>query len=133
MGKTLGAGQVYIETQKDGDGNWLDGGKNYMLTIPPNPPMKQFWSLTVYDTDTRCLVQTGELPDKSSRMDLLLNEDGSTNLSFGPEPPKERKFHANWIKTVPGEGWFTYFRLYAPTEAYFDRSWQMPDIETLQP
>lgn len=131
MGKTLGAGQVYIETQKDSDNDWLDGGKYYTLTIPANAPMKQFWSLTVYDNDTRCLVQSGELPDKSSRMDLMWNDDGSVDLYFGPEPPNELKLHANWIKTVPGEGWFTYFRLYAPTEAYFDRSWQLPDIKKL--
>lgn len=128
MGKTVGAGQVYLEAQKDSDGNWLDGGKNYKLTIPPNVPMKQFWSITVYDNDTRCFVQTGQLPDKSSRMDLVKNEDGSVDLHFGPKPPKDERLHANWIKTVPRRGWFTYFRLYAPTERYFDRSWQLPDI-----
>ena len=129
MGKTLGAGQIYIETQKDDDDEWLDGGQAYKLTIPADAPMKQFWSLSVYDSDTRCLVQTGELPDKSSRMDLNWNEDGSVDLYFGPEPPKDERFLSNWIKTVPGRGWFTYFRLYAPTERYFDRSWELEDIE----
>jgi hypothetical protein len=132
MGKTVGAGQVYLEAQKDGDGHWLDGGQDYLLTIPPNVPMKQFWSVTVYDNDTRCFVQTGQLPDKSSRMDLAENDDGSVDLYFGPEPPRDEKLKSNWIKTVPGEGWFTYFRLYAPTEPYFDRSWQLSDIEKLQ-
>ncbi len=132
MGNTVGAGQVYLEAQKDSDGNWLDGGKDYMLRIPPDFPMKQFWSVTVYDNDTRCFVQTGQLPDKSSRMDLVANEDGSVDLYFGPKPPKDAKLRANWIKTVPGEGWFTYFRLYAPTEPYFDRSWQLPDIEKVK-
>jgi len=132
MGKTVGAGQVYLEAQKDSDGNWLDGGKNYRLRIPPNVPMKQFWSITVYDNDTRCFVQTGQLPDKSSRMDVVKNADGSVDLYFGPKPPKEKKLQANWIKTVAREGWFTYFRLYAPTERYFDRSWQLPDIERLK-
>jgi hypothetical protein len=83
----------------------------------------------VYDNDTRCFVQTGQLPDKSSRMDLSVNDDGSVDLFFGPEPPEDEARSKNWIRTVPGEGWFTYFRLYAPTEAYFDRSWQLPDIE----
>jgi hypothetical protein len=131
MGKLVGAGQVYIETQRDSDNNWLDGGKNYKLTIPANVPMKQFWSLTVYDNDTRCLIQTGELPDKSSRMDLLWNEDGSVDLYFGPEPPKDEKHLANWTKTIPNEGWFTYFRLYAPTQPYFEKSWQLPDFEKM--
>jgi len=62
-----------------------------------------------------------------SRMDLVKNEDGSVDLYFGPEPPKG--LEKNWIPTVPGKGWFAYLRLYAPTESYFDRSWQLPDIE----
>jgi hypothetical protein len=38
----------------------------------------------------------------------------------------------NWIPTIPGKGWFTYFRLYAPTEPYFDRSWKLADIERVE-
>ena len=128
MGKIVGAGQVYIESQKDGDGKWLDGGKNYKLTVPANAPVKQFWSFTVYDNDDRCLIDTGDLPDKSSRMDLAKNNDGSVTLYFGPKPPQQAPAK-NWVKTVPGEGWFTYFRLYAPTQPYFDGTWQLPDIE----
>jgi hypothetical protein len=131
MGKTVDAGQVYLEAQKDSEGRWLDGGEDYVLRIPANPPMKQFWSVTVYDNDTRCFVDTGELPDKSSRMDLAVNDDGSVDLHFGPEPPADAARRSNWIRTVPGEGWFTYFRLYAPTQPYFDRTWQLPDIERL--
>lgn len=127
MGKIVGAGQVYLEAQKDRDGDWLDGGKNYMLRVPANAPVKQFWSVTVYDNDDRCLIDTGELPDKSSRMDLELNKDGSVDLYFGPALPAGAP-KANWTKTVPGEGWFTYFRFYAPTQPYFDRTWQLPDI-----
>jgi hypothetical protein len=127
MGKIVGAGQVYLESQKDSDGEWLDGGKSYKLTVPANAPVKQFWSVTVYDNDDRCLIDTGELPDKSSRMDLVKNEDGSVDLYFGPQCPREG-FERNWIKTVPGEGWFTYFRFYAPTQPYFDRTWKLNDI-----
>ena len=131
MGKIVGAGQVYLESQKDGDGNWLDGGKNYKLTVPANAPVKQFWSFTVYDNDDRCLIDTGEFPDKSSRMDLVKNDDGSVTLYFGPELPKGAP-EKNWVKTVPGEGWFTYFRFYAPTQPYFDGTWQLPDIENIK-
>lgn len=129
MGKIVGAGQVYLESQKDSDGEWLDGGKNYKITVPPNAPVKQFWSFTVYDNDDRCLIDTGDFPDKSSRMDLVKNDDGSVTLYFGPKPPKKAALKKNWVKTVPGEGWFTYFRFYAPTQPYFDGSWQLPDIE----
>jgi hypothetical protein len=127
MGKIVGAGQVYLETSRDSDDGWLDGGKQYVLRVPANAPVKQFWSFTVYDNDDRCLIDTGELPDKSSRMDLEWNDDGSVDLYFGPALPAGAP-EKNWTKTVPNEGWFTYFRLYGPTQPYFDKAWQLPDV-----
>jgi hypothetical protein len=37
----------------------------------------------------------------------------------------------NWLRTVPGKGFFVAFRLYGPTRPYFDQSWKLPDIEKL--
>src|SRR5262249_32936906 len=62
QGKTLGFGQVYLETSKDKDGNWLDGGKSYHLRVLPNAPVKQFWSFTLYDNQTRGPVMVHVLP-----------------------------------------------------------------------
>ena len=131
MGRTVGAGQVYLESQKDGTGEWLDGGKNYKLTVPKDAPVAQFWSFTVYDNESRCFVDTGAPPDRSSRDDIAKNADGSVDLYFGPEAPAGKPA-TNWIKTLPGKGWFTYFRLYGPTQPYFDRTWALPDIEPLK-
>jgi hypothetical protein len=128
MGRTVGAGQVYLESQKDASGAWLDGGKNYTLHVPKDAPVKQFWSFTVYDNESRCLIDTGSYPDRSSRDDIVKNSDGSVDLYFGPKPPAGKP-EKNWIKTLPGKGWFTYFRLYAPTQPYFDRTWVLPDIQ----
>jgi hypothetical protein len=126
--KTPGQGQVYIGVQKDKDGHWLMGENNYTLHVPPNPPVKQFWSMTLYDTETRVFIDNKyEIPARDSRMDLIKNADGSVDLFFGPKPPEGKE--KNWVPTIPGRGWFAYFRFYAPTEAYFDRSWQLPDIE----
>jgi hypothetical protein len=58
------------------------------------------------------------------------NADGSVDLYFGPSAPKG--FENNWVQTVPGKHWFIYFRLYAPTEAYFDKSWKLDDITVVQ-
>jgi hypothetical protein len=125
---TPGVGQVYIGVQKDKDGQWLMGQNNYTLHVPANPPVKQFWSMTLYDTETRVFIDNEvEIPARDSRMDLIKNADGSMDLYFGPNPPKGAE--RNWIPTLPGRGWFAYFRFYAPTEAYFDRSWRLPDIE----
>jgi hypothetical protein len=127
QGRTLGFGQVYLETSKDKAGQWLDGGKTYRLHVPPNPPVKQFWSITLYDNVTRGPVITDEgAADLSSRHDLKVNEDGSVELWFGPKRPERAQ---NWVKTEAGKGWFPYFRFYGPTEAYFDKTWRLPDIE----
>ena len=130
--KTPGVGQAYLGGYRDKDGDWLDGNKNYKLTIPPNPPMKQFWSITVYSQATRCLINNGTgRADRSSRHELVKNRDGSVDLYFGPDKaPKGTE--NNFVKTIAGEGFFVYLRLYAPTEPYFDRSWSLPDIEKVK-
>jgi hypothetical protein len=128
MGRTVGFGQVYLESSKDSTGQWLDGSKTYQLHVPTNAPVAQFWSFTVYDNETRCFVDTGVPPDRSSRDKIVKNDDGSVDLYFGPQAPAGKP-ESNWIKTIPGKGWFTYFRLYGPTQPYFDRSWVLPDIE----
>jgi hypothetical protein len=131
MGRSVGFGQLYLETAKDSDGNWLDGSKTYQLRVPKDPPVAQFWSVTVYDNETRCFVDTGFQPDRSSRNDIVRNDDGSVDLYFGPSAPSGKP-RSNWIQTLPGKGWFSYFRLYGPTQAYFDRSWVLPDIELVK-
>ena len=131
MGRTVGFGQVYLESSKDSKDQWLDGSKNYQMHVPPNAPVAQFWSFTVYDNETRCFVDTGVQPDRSSRDNIVTNADGSVDLYFGPKAPAGKP-ETNWIKTIPGKGWFTYFRLYGPTQPYFDRSWVLPDIELIK-
>ncbi|MCK5681657.1 DUF1254 domain-containing protein, partial [bacterium] len=126
--KTPGRGSIYLGVQKDKDGNWLQGDNTYTLHVPANPPAKHFWAMTLYGTETRCLIDNKrEIAGLDSRMDLAKNSDGSVDLFFGPEPPQKNR--QNWIPTVPGMGWFAYFRLFAPTERYFDKTWQLPDLE----
>lgn len=126
--KTPGSGQAYLGAYVDKSGAWLDGSRNYKLHVPANAPEKQFWSVTLYDTGTRCFIDNAQRrADLSSRMELERNADGSVDLHFGPRAPTGRE--KNWIQTVPGKHWFAYFRLYAPTAAYFDKSWKLDDIE----
>ncbi len=129
VSKTPGAGQAYLGSYRDKAGHAFDGANSYRLHVPANPPAKQFWSVTLYDVDTRTIIQNKEqIADRSSRQpDLVKNADGSVDLHFGPAAPKG--FEKNWIPTVPGKAWFAYFRLYAPLEAYFDKTWPLPDIE----
>ena len=130
MGRAVGVGQVYLEAAKDGQGRWLDGGRIYRLTVPNDVPVAQFWSVTVYDNETRCFVNTGMPPDRSSRDAIVTNADGTVDITFGPAPPAGLP-ESNWIKTPPGKGWFSYFRLSGPTQASFDRSWVLADIQLI--
>ena len=54
--QTPGLGQAYLGSYNDINGEWLDGSKNYTIHVPADPPAKLFWSLTVYDVETRCLI-----------------------------------------------------------------------------
>jgi hypothetical protein len=131
--QTVGVGQRYIASYKDADGAWLSGENTYKLHVPANPPAKNFWSVTAYDEATRQMPVTEQgRPDISSRKeDIVANEDGSVDVYFGPKAPEGKE--ANWVQTNPDKGWFAYFRFYGPTEAFFDKSWALPDIEKVNP
>lgn len=131
-GQKTGKGQVYLAAYKDGDGDWLYGGTNYVLTVPQDAPAEAFWSITLYDVDTRCIIRNPQkIADRSSLMDLLKNKNGSVTIYIGPDKPEGKK-EKNWIPTVAGKAWFPYFRLYSPKKAFLDRSWVLPDIEKVK-
>ena len=124
-----GFGQIYLGSYRDNDNDWLDGGTDYVLNVPANVPAEEFWSLTIYDVSSRAPIKNEQkIADRSSRMDLLTNDDGSVTLYMGPTKPEGDKTK-NWIPTVEKKAWFPYFRFYSPTETYFDRSWILPNIE----
>jgi hypothetical protein len=123
--------QAYLVRYRDKDGHALDGAKSYRLRVPPNPPARQFWSVTGYDIGTRSVILNKEgIAVRSSREALLKNADGSIDIYFAPTAPNG--FERNWIPTVPGKAWWTAFRLYAPLQPYFDKSWPLPNIELVK-
>ncbi|ROP66094.1 DUF1254 domain-containing protein [Curtobacterium sp. ZW137] len=125
---TPGKGQAYLGAYVDAEGAWLDGGAAYTLTVPPDVPAALFWSVTVYDVASRCLIDNAQQRgDRGSRdEDLVVESDGSVVLHFGPEAPAGRE--SNWVQTIPGQHWFSYLRLYGPLEPYFERSWTPGDF-----
>jgi len=127
--KIVGKGSQYAYTEHDKDGDYLDGEKNYRLRIPANVPAEDFWSVVIYDPQTRSELQTSQsFPSKNSkRDDLIVNADGSVDLYFGPAAPTGKE--NNWTQTVPGKGWYTILRLYGPLEPWFDKSWRPGEIE----
>jgi hypothetical protein len=127
MEKHVGQGSQYLWTYRDASGAFLDGGKTYRLRVLPNIPAKAFWSVVVYDSLSRSELQNGQpLPSVSSYTKPKVNADGTIDITFGPSAPTDG---GNWIRTVPGRGWFPIFRFYSPTEAYFDKTWVLNDIQ----
>lgn len=128
----IGAGSQYALSARDSEGDYLDGAQNYKLTLPANIPAKDFWSVVVYDPQTRSMLQTEQpYPSKNNERnrDLVSNPDGTTDIYFGPKAPAGKE--ANWIATVPGKAWFSILRLYGPLQSWFDQTWQPGDIEKI--
>jgi len=125
-------GSQYLISGLDADKNYFDGGKTYKVTLPPNIPHNNFWSLTVYDNQTRSMLRTPQRWPRAGSQSYpspaaVKNEDGSVDVYFGPKAPAGKE--GNWIQTVPGKGWFTILRLYSPLEGFFDKSWKLGEIE----
>ncbi|MGE5251166.1 MAG: DUF1254 domain-containing protein [Bacteroidota bacterium] len=129
--KMVGKGSQYVQAFVDAHGEPLDGSKAYRLHLPGPIPAKEFWSLLVYDTQTRSMLQTDQrLPMVGSQTpELQVNADTSVDVYFGPEPPEGME--NNWAQTVPGKGWFVLLRLYGPLEPWFDKTWRPGEIEPL--
>jgi hypothetical protein len=122
------AGSLYWLGLRAGDGNYLDGGKSYTLSVPLPVPGKLFWSVTVYDADTRSQIQTDQRKAALRSLFELRDLNGhSVDLHFGPGAPQGGQ--GRWIKTLPEKGWFTYFRIYGPRGAAFDGSWKPGDFK----
>jgi hypothetical protein len=130
--KMVGVGSQYAVAFVDAKGKPLDGGKNYRLHLPPNIPAKDFWSIVLYDSQTRSQLQTDQrFPSiGSQKEDIVVNPDTSVDIYFGPQAPAGKE--SNWVQTVPGKGWNTILRLYGPLEPWFDKSWRPGEIEEVK-
>jgi hypothetical protein len=129
MGKREpGAGSLYLVGLRDNSSAFLDGGKNYKLTVPGPVPANLFWSATAYDADTRYEIATdqGRAAIRSLIEQPQPNPDGSFDLYFGPNAPPGKE--DQWIKTIPGKGYFVYFRIYGPQAPAFDGTWKLNNI-----
>ena len=116
--RLTGIGSQYIYAMSDSDGNYLDGGRDYRLTLPADIPESRFWSVILYDRQTRLGSQSGTVET---------NPDGTTDLYFGHTAPEGKA--NNWLQTIPGKGWWPILRLYSPLQPFFDKTWRPIEIE----
>ncbi|EGD55558.1 DUF1254 domain-containing protein [Gordonia neofelifaecis] len=127
-----GMGSQYIGATMDANGDGLDGGRHYTVTLPDGIPGAAFWSITLYDNQTRSMLVTDQRYPRAGSQSYptpaaVPDPDGSITLHFSPSQP-DGVVDGNWVQTAPGDGWFAILRFYSPTKAYFDKSWQPTDI-----
>jgi hypothetical protein len=131
-----GIGSQYLLAFQDAGKQFFDGSKTYKVTLPKGIPEAKFWSLTVYDNQTRSMLATPQrypragsqsFPSPAAEADA----SGVTTVYFGPKQPAGVA-RGNWIQTTPGRGWFVILRLYSPLEPFFDKSWRPSEIELVK-
>jgi hypothetical protein len=126
--KHLGAATFYLMLGKDKTGDFLDGGKNYKMSLPKDVPAKHFWSVIAYNSaDGAWFKNQPKAGVASSDKGLRTNADGTTDIFFGPDAPAGQQ--ANWVPTTPKNNYWLYFRFYGPEPAVFTKSWKLPDLE----
>ena len=115
----------------DSSGKTLSGEKNYRLHLPERMPPCDFWSVIVYDNDTGLMIRTDQpWPSVySSCKKLMVNQDGSVDVCFGPIAPSGKE--NNWIKTIPDREWNMILRIYEPLESGLNTTWKPEEIEPL--
>jgi hypothetical protein len=130
--RSIGAGSLYWLGNRDATGAFVDGDKTYKLTVPLPVPGNLFWSVTIYDAATRSEIQTPQ--DKAALRSLFELKDTagakSIDLYFGPKSPSGHE--SSWVQTLPGRGWFAYFRIYGPEGPAFDGSWRPGDFAEMR-
>ena len=131
--RLTGIGSQYLAAFMDSNGAYFDGARTYTVTLPPDIPEARFWSLTLYDNQTRSLLATPQRYPRAGSQSYptpaaTANPDGSTTVHIGPEQPAGVP-DGDWIQTMPGKGWFIVLRLYSPLAPFFDKSWRVGEVE----
>lgn len=124
---------LYPIYEADADGQPLDGAAaNYRLRFAPGafPPVKAFWSLTMYDKQTQLLVANPidrYLINSPMLPDLKLDPDGGLTIRIQRERPTGDAA-ANWLPT-PNGPFMLAMRYYLPKPELLSGAWTSPRVE----
>jgi hypothetical protein len=123
----------YTAYAVDGDKQTLDGAKNYVLHFSKDqvPPVKYFWSMTMYDLPARLLVANpiNRYSIGSRTSGLKTNSDGSVDVYLQSKSPGADK-ESNWLPTPPKGPFFMVLRMYGPQGTLAAGNWTAPQPKT---
>ncbi|WP_412462595.1 DUF1254 domain-containing protein [Halobacteriovorax sp. RT-2-6] len=124
---------LYPLAEVDSKGNKLSGSKMYRIRFDREPKVGAFWSVTVYDSVSKMLIENDlKRYSLNNSNNLTKNSDGSFELYFSNQVPKDEKKKANWLATPKGN-FYVIMRLYIPSQEILDLKWKVPGIEQIEP
>jgi len=124
---------IYPAYILDDEGSPFDASQNkYTLTFEQGslPPVKAFWSLTMYDGKTQLLIDNAldwYLLNSNMMDQFEMNDDGSLTLYIQKDSPG-KDLESNWMPAPDGP-FYTVLRLYGPEENALDGSWISPPMK----
>ncbi|MCD4698068.1 MAG: DUF1214 domain-containing protein [Bacteroidales bacterium] len=127
-----GAEAIYPTYFVDSTGVPLNASENkYSMTFKKDelPPVKAFWSLSMYDGKTQLFInnQLDRYLLNSNDMEAYeYNDDGSLTLYIQIESPG-KELESNWLPAPDGP-FYCVMRLYGPKEEALKGSWINPPM-----
>jgi hypothetical protein len=124
---------MYFYTDNDTDLRQLKGESSYAVTFPKGqlPPVKGFWSLTMYNPEHVFYPNTLKRYALGTRNKTLqYNPDGSLTIYLGNKSPGQEK-ETNWLPAPAGE-FSIWLRAYWPDQSILDGAWKPPTVARLQ-
>ncbi|WP_447912551.1 DUF1254 domain-containing protein [Microbacterium phyllosphaerae] len=120
---------AYIMTYLDDRGEQLTGSRNYTLRLDPPPPVKAFWSLTMYSVPDFYLIENPidrySIGDRTQG--IVLDDDGALTITISHEKPADPKGAANWLPSPAGD-FRPVMRMYEPDASVLDQSYVVSAI-----
>jgi hypothetical protein len=112
----------------DSKGKPLNGSRRYQLRLGSDMPAANFWSVILYDVQTRLIIKNGQAWPSLHRNSRKLknNLDDSIDIWFGPKAPEGME--NNWLQTIPGKEWYIVIRLYDLLEPITDQEWNQGEL-----
>ncbi|GAA5080869.1 DUF1254 domain-containing protein [Lysobacter panacisoli] len=122
---------TYFYQDLDETGARLNGGKRYTVTFDKGgPPVKGFWSLTLYDAQhffSPNAINRYSVGTKNK--DLQPNPDGTLTIYVQPDAPTDPAQRANWLPSPKNAEFSLYVRTYWPDQAILDGAWSPPAVK----